>query len=208
MSRSAYKVYVAVRDDYGVADMFRSHGHNIVGRMSDADVVVFTGGGDLNPGLYGENCTHSYPGSNARDKAEVAAYDEALDLNKFKFGICRGGQLLNVLNGGRLWQHIEGGHGRHHPILDLKTQREVITSSVHHQQFRPTQAAELIATCNLSTRKFAEHDQWVRGVSDYDDIDVEACWYKDTKSLCVQGHPEFGPNEFTEYCFELIERYI
>lgn len=188
-----------------IMGMFAERGFEIVNNLSDADILCLSGGADIDPILYGETTMAGTWASPKRDEYEKACFDEAVARGLFVFGICRGGQLANVLNGGKLWQHFEG-HGSRHPMVDLKTGREIITSSIHHQMFRPTPEAEIVATCNEATFKVAEHDKWEAKSGTKDD-DVEVCWYPKTRSLCIQGHPEVGPDQFTDYCFELFERY-
>lgn len=188
-----------------VVHMFRERGFTIVDRIENADTLVLTGGADIEPRLYGEMALPATWSSPERDKTETEAFNYAVANGLFIFGICRGGQLANVLNGGKLWQHIEG-HGSRHPVIDLETGRQVIVSSIHHQMFRPAPDAVIVATCNEATLKVAQHDKWEAGKGEPDD-DVEVCWYPKTRSLCIQGHPEVGPTGFTDYCFELFERY-
>lgn len=191
---------------YGsIVAMFQSKGFTVVEDVDNADVLALAGGADINPRLYGETPLAGTWFSEDRDAAEIDAYNRAVAKGAFIFGICRGGQLANVLNGGRLWQHIEG-HPSSHSIVDLKTGTSIMASSIHHQMFRPGPDAEIVATCNHATFKVAEHDQWTSKADSVDD-DVEVCWYPKTRSLCIQGHPEVGPTGFTDYCFDLMKRY-
>jgi putative glutamine amidotransferase len=81
-----------------------------VGRL---DGLILTGGGDIDPGRYGEEAhprTHRV--SEPRDAAEMELLGTALDAALPVLGICRGMQLLNVARGGTLCQHLpeEAGH--------------------------------------------------------------------------------------------------
>ncbi len=69
--------------------------------------LVLTGGGDIDPALYGEKRhekVHSI--SAARDATEVALIKEAQERGTPVFAICRGIQILNVALGGTLVQDI------------------------------------------------------------------------------------------------------
>jgi putative glutamine amidotransferase len=78
------------------------------------DAVVFTGGSDLDPALYGEQSHAETVGVvRKRDDAELALLRAALDRDMPVLGICRGIQVLNVGLGGDLEQHLEGH--RHDP---------------------------------------------------------------------------------------------
>lgn len=72
-----------------------------------ADGLLLTGGGDINPALYGETPHESYQASEeGRDEFEVALVRAAVDAGLPIFAICRGMQLLNVALGGTLVQDI------------------------------------------------------------------------------------------------------
>ena len=69
--------------------------------------LLMTGGHDVSPSLYKEpqkeNCGVS---CNDRDLLESALYAAALAQDKPVLGICRGIQLINVLQGGTLYQDL------------------------------------------------------------------------------------------------------
>jgi gamma-glutamyl-gamma-aminobutyrate hydrolase PuuD len=78
------------------------------------DGVVFTGGSDIDPELYGaEAQTETLGVVRMRDDAELALLKAALDRDMPVLGICRGIQVLNVGMGGDLDQHFDGH--RHDP---------------------------------------------------------------------------------------------
>lgn len=78
------------------------------------DGVIFTGGSDLDPELYGAEAEPETLGVvRMRDDAELALLRAALDRDMPVLGICRGIQVLNVGMGGDLDQHLEGH--RHDP---------------------------------------------------------------------------------------------
>lgn len=72
------------------------------------DGLVFTGGPDVDPALYGEEklpaCKLVLP---ARDEMELTLLRLALAADKPLLGICRGIQVLNVALGGTLWQDLD-----------------------------------------------------------------------------------------------------
>ena len=80
------------------------------------DGIIFSGGGDLDPGLYEAD---PHPETDApraaRDAAELAMLKAALDRDMPVLAICRGSQVLNVARGGDLVQHLpeEVGHEQH-----------------------------------------------------------------------------------------------
>jgi GMP synthase-like glutamine amidotransferase len=189
-----------------VEDMFRARGFTITHNQDEADVLCLTGGADIDPHLYAEAPLSGTWFNRNRDDQEVACYKRAVELGQFIFAICRGAQLSCALNGGRLWQHIEG-HEYIHPIREIATGRVLQTTSIHHQMMRPTPDAEIIAVCNEATLKIAQFDQWHAG-QDAPEDEVEVCYFPKSRALCIQGHPEVADKEFVDWCFELMENRI
>jgi putative glutamine amidotransferase len=69
--------------------------------------VMLTGGGDVDPALYGEKPHPTYvPADPGRDAFEMALARAAIDGNLPLLAICRGMQVLNVAQGGSLVQDI------------------------------------------------------------------------------------------------------
>src|SRR5580658_6931586 len=84
--------------------------------------LLLTGGGDVDPALYGEIASpETEPPDPERDAVEAALIDEALARDLPLLGICRGMQLLNVHRGGSLIQHLPtaGRHVRRTPDRSL-----------------------------------------------------------------------------------------
>ena len=82
------------------------------------DAVVFTGGADLDPALYDQPVHEQTTGLRPdRDAAEVPLMRAALDRDLPLLGICRGMQVLSVVSGGALEQHLPDvvGHEGHRP---------------------------------------------------------------------------------------------
>ena len=90
--------------------------NNLEGTVSAADVeeilnhvdgVIFSGGPDIHPGLFGEElmdcCGALAP---ERDALEIPLMQKAIEMNKPVLGVCRGFQVLNVATGGTLYQDI------------------------------------------------------------------------------------------------------
>jgi putative glutamine amidotransferase len=86
--------------------------------LARLDAVVFAGGADLDPGLYGEEPHPETVGLRPeRDAAEVPLMKAALENDVPLLGICRGMQVLSVVRGGSLVQHLPDvvGHEKHRP---------------------------------------------------------------------------------------------
>jgi gamma-glutamyl-gamma-aminobutyrate hydrolase PuuD len=75
--------------------------------LAGMDGLVLAGGADVDPSLYGQEPHPSVYGSNiSLDRFEMALAESALERDAPILAICRGHQLLNVLLGGTLDQHI------------------------------------------------------------------------------------------------------
>lgn len=181
--------------------------------LEEADCVVWTGGEDINPALYAEkNVASSF--NPIRDRQDLAAIK--LSKDKFKVGICRGAQLLNCIpNEGTLWQDVDHHGGCNHEIHDYMTNKNYTVNSVHHQAMRMNEKTGiLVSYCQLSTEKISYSDEWHKdnqvkngGVLEMNDLDAEVVWYPETKSLCVQSHPEFQERNTTQYFYDLMDRF-
>jgi gamma-glutamyl-gamma-aminobutyrate hydrolase PuuD len=69
--------------------------------------IIFSGGSDLDPELYGQETHRETSGVVAdRDRAELALLEAALARDMPVLAICRGSQVLNVARGGDLVQHL------------------------------------------------------------------------------------------------------
>ena len=82
------------------------------------DGLVIIGGLDVDPSLYGAVPDPSLGRIDpSRDASEVALLSEALACDLPVLAICRGLQLLNVVLGGTLFQHLPDviGHDEHQP---------------------------------------------------------------------------------------------
>jgi len=118
------------------------------------DGLIFSGGSDLDPALYGQE-PHPETGGIVpeRDSGELALLKAALERDMPVLAICRGSQVLNVVLGGDLVQHVPdvipgdthkqtpGVFAEHEVGIEIGTQLdelvggEVIVKSHHHQGF-------------------------------------------------------------------------
>ena len=89
--------------------------------VADLDGLIVSGGGDVDPSRYG---AAMHPATGApdaeRDSWELALLDCALKAGLPLLAICRGMQVLNVVRGGTLHQHLPHvvGHEEHSGIAD------------------------------------------------------------------------------------------
>ena len=198
------KTVCIINGNYQYAEMFLKNGYKGIHDPHQADLVCFTGGEDVTPSFYKQTAiagTHFNP---ARDAKEQTIF-EALDTAQVCVGICRGGQFLNVMNGGSMWQDVDS-HGQSHFVHDFETKKEYWCSSTHHQMMRHSQDGEVVGADNRAKIK---RDCWnTISRTDILHTDEEVIWYPKTKSLCFQPHPEFNMVEpCRRYFFELLERF-
>lgn len=190
------KVYV-VGGDSAVVKMFINAGFLTITQLDTArnegfDLLCFTGGEDVSPYLYGEENSASYP-NEARDELEVAIYQEFID--KPKVGICRGGQLMNVLNGGKMIQDIKGHGWGLYTIINNNEESPLtfVTKEDHHQG--------MVLPDNWYEKAWPLY--W-----DSRDGNLEVVYYHKRRDLCFQAHPEWGHNETKKLFFDLIKQYL
>jgi putative glutamine amidotransferase len=86
--------------------------------LARLDGLILSGGGDIDPASYGAARDPACgPANPDRDNAEFELARQALDRALPVLGICRGLQVINVVLGGTLIQHLPDvvGHDGHSP---------------------------------------------------------------------------------------------
>jgi putative glutamine amidotransferase len=89
--------------------------------VRNVDGLLLTGGGDVDPAIYGEETHPSVTGAEpGRDEFELSLCREASAADLPLFAICRGVQVLNVARGGSLVQDIPSqiAHAGPHAVSD------------------------------------------------------------------------------------------
>ncbi|WP_235401617.1 gamma-glutamyl-gamma-aminobutyrate hydrolase family protein [Rubrobacter aplysinae] len=93
------------------------------------DAVIITGGaGDLDPALYGqEPHPEAGPVQEERDAYELSLARAARQRGDLTLGVCRGMQMLNVVYGGSVEQHLPDvlGHEGHRVTRGIFSDHEV-----------------------------------------------------------------------------------
>ncbi len=193
-----------------IANMVREAGHDLtIDPGDDFDCALLSGGPDVDPRIYGEE---PIPGTSPdfRRSLKEVAFLTGRAAALPKVGICYGGQLLNCISGGRMWQDVTGHAIQGTHIIKTGAGILLEASSTHHQMMRPGAGAVVLATARQSTSKVAQNEKWLLegdGKNDWDDAEV--IWYKDTSSLCFQPHPEYKSGEGCRgYFFGLVNTYI
>lgn len=204
----------AVRDNGGIPFMIPVMGgeEDLDTLLGFCDGLLFPGGDDVDPALYGEDPSPFLGNINrSMDSFWIRAEKLAEERNMPVLGICRGMQLINVARGGSLYQDIsllEGTRQMHtqqqnrdYPIhrvaihgdsrlKGILEKEEIYTNTLHHQCVRK-EGKDLIVTA------------WAG------DKVPEAMESADGRLILVQWHPEELTNsvpEMNELFKDLVER--
>lgn len=162
----------------------------VVPTLKQSDLVLFTGGEDVNPKYYGEPKHPRTYINTGRDKYEKLIFTLAKKQNKKILGICRGSQFVCVMSGGRLVQDQSNPH-RNHEINSDKYGTFVI-SSTHHQAQFPFNMKKWDYNVIAWTQGISDHHQDGYKQELNPEKECEIVHYKNTNALGIQGHPEFA----------------
>ena len=169
---------------------------SVVGRV---DGLLLTGGGDIDPALYGAAAHATFEAAEpGRDAFEIALVRAALAADKPVLAICRGMQVLSVAFGGDLVQDIpsEVNGALHHDV------REPRYAIAHEVWVSPTSRLAALMKDDLedgeSCQVNSRHHQAVRHAGDGLEVTATApdgvieAVERPTARFClgVQWHPE------------------
>lgn len=162
------------------------------------NLVLFTGGEDVDPSLYNHTSLSLCQSNLSRDVYEAEIFAHALNHKIKMAGICRGLQFLNVMNGGTMIHHLSGHGGTHHD-METFTGEKIRVNSLHHQMVVPGSGSVVIGWCpiRLSGEYYGNNDLKVK----WPGPEIEAVYYPSTGCVGVQYHPEIMPIESMGYKF-------
>jgi gamma-glutamyl-gamma-aminobutyrate hydrolase PuuD len=153
--------------------------------LEKANFIVFTGGADVDPRLYADKPIQETSFNEQRDKAESIVYQKYHKSKSF-IGICRGFQLLHVLNGGYLRQHVDNHTSGTHTVFF--NGREYTTNSVHHQMLISSGRTQIIGRAQKAT--YFKSSENKKHPIPMDDLDPEI-GIINGRHFGVQFHPEW-----------------
>lgn len=78
-----------------------------IGELSACQALIFPGGGDITPKLFGEPNLGSHNIDTELDLLQLQIFQFALQQKLPILGICKGMQLINVALGGTITQHLD-----------------------------------------------------------------------------------------------------
>jgi gamma-glutamyl-gamma-aminobutyrate hydrolase PuuD len=206
------KYVLVIGDGPGYYQPFRRFGRfsNDQGLFSTPEnisLVVFTGGADISPSLYGHRpCALTFC-SPKRDVYELLAYRRAF-RNKLPIaGICRGAQFLCAMAGGTLFQHVDG-HANGGHTMRTWDGREVHVTSTHHQMQNPPGNAQVLAWSDprRSNVFLADNGDEVEPP----EYEYECVHYPNINAVGMQYHPEMMGEKTVGFRLaeELVDQFL
>lgn len=167
----------------------KSLGYELADSFSDLAFILFTGGPDINPTLYGEI---KHPSvlfiDEKRDEIEVEVFERALSNKIPMVGICRGAQMLCVLHEEKLIQNVCGHRNGTHKVTLTENGKSFFVTSTHHQMMSPKTKGKILAYSNPISHLYSYNIK--KSVSSIGKYEPEAIRWDHSKSLAIQWHPE------------------
>lgn len=163
------------------------------------DGLVLMGGSDVSPTSYGETpLREDWGGDRVRDGYEIDLYRAFVAHGKPVLGVCRGAQLINVAQGGTLFQDIgtQVQGALNHRNWDIYAENCHATSIVAGSGLaRLYPATPLVKTNSVHHQavKKLGRDLVVEAWSEPDRIVEALRWTGPSYVFAVQWHPEFHP---------------
>ncbi len=157
-----------------------------LGRLASCDALLFPGGGDIAPELFGETNHSSQNIDIELDIIQLRIFQAALAQGLPILGICKGMQLINVALGGTLTQHLSTAHFHTSPNADLYHETFVSSDSFLHDLYGKvflTNSRHHQSVFKLGNK--LTPIQWCSA-----DYCVEALVHDTLPILGVQWHPE------------------
>lgn len=160
------------------------------------DALLLPGGGDIDPHRYGQKPDpRVYNIDPEQDRLDFRTAQYALDHGLPIMGICRGMQLLNVLYGGTLIQHLPASAVKHSLQLEGEVKTLVAAFTPHEVKIAPD--SRLAGTLGHSVLSASAHHQAIDRLGEGLDIvawaadgTIEAVEDPQRNVIGVQWHPE------------------
>lgn len=218
MKKKTLKVYI-VGGSWGSGYARFLSNHEIVQNIQEADLVILTGGSDVDPSFYGAKKHHTTYSQPSRDREEIAEI-EKVRPDQLVYGACRGSQFSCVLNGGLLIQNVSDhaigmGHGiaateEAHEYSAVSQEVYEITSTHHQMQYPynlPESDYTILFTSFPARSRYYEGDKIDPApILEHGEPEI-VLYHKEghPRFLAVQGHPEMIPESAVS---KMIENLI
>lgn len=185
------KFSLAYGSDPKTVEMFTRKNWELVDQ-ENANVIVFTGGTDINPSIYGASDSQNNHYDNERDRQEREIYKK-YSRNKRFIGICRGFQFLSCMSGGWLAQDADGHRGKPHNIyyhVEIGAGANSIVNSFHHQIVLAHEEIYPLAVAEEATYMQSEDGRYAPQAGRHLEIEMG---FTAGRHYGVQFHPEWCP---------------
>lgn len=211
---------------YQIASSYNYDLHILTGVQTNADTsraiikgvdgVIFAGGEDFDPALYGSNSynlVESY--SIDQDRSDLELLGLAIEEGKPILGICRGMQLINIYYGGSLYEDLQSQYGTSISHRDGKDK-----FSYHMVNFNENSSLYEKPNGDTSRQVNSMHHEAIRNLADglnstatSDDGLIEAIEnpYYDNFLMGVQWHLEYNNgdlDDLTRIIFDEFNRFL
>lgn len=207
------KIKVYVIGDNNYANWLPNY--ELVSSLEECDLVIFTGGEDVDTSLYGEPRNSTTYSNLHRDLVEREYWKKAVESNKYIMGICRGSQFSCVMNGGKLVQNQPNPLYRHNMITN--DGRNIYVTSTHHQAQFPYGLQKEDYKLIGWTKDLLDYHEDGNHKEMNPEFECEIVYYPKTKCLAIQSHPEMVfhnyehnavDKEYIDYVRELLNKLI
>lgn len=123
-----------------------------------------------------------------RDKMEIEIYKACRKHNIKMVGICRGLQFLNVMAGGKLWQHLNNHTPVLHEVYTPTAATTITVNSYHHQMVElPSGSIPILWAQPKIASFYFDH---MCKIHQEVEKEIEAAVYPEINAFGVQYHPE------------------
>jgi putative glutamine amidotransferase len=158
--------------------------------LTGIDGLLLTGGGDVDPGQYGQlRSTETGGVDTGRDEWEIALVRQALELAMPVLGVCRGCQVLNVAFAGTLTQHLPSRSLLPHLVLERESLAHAVEIAPSTQLFT-LEGKIQIATNSVHHQAIDTIGEGLRATAWAEDGSIEAIEHLSRPMIGVQWHPE------------------
>ena len=146
--------------------------------ISKHDLVIFSGGEDIDPKIYGGDDKLSYGINRVRDKIETEIFKRCLEVGAKMIGVCRGHQLILALHGAKLIQDIKPPHPSYHELF-------------YHDDFYKKLVGENVNSLHHQGVHVNNLPENFKLIASFDDV-IEVAISENC--FTIQSHPEFSGN--------------
>lgn len=168
-------------------------------------LVVFTGGADVTPSIYGHERSKLTYNNEMRDYHEKHIFMTALEFGIPMSGICRGMQWLNCMAGGFMVQHLDGHNLAGNHYAHRYDGEDIKVNSLHHQMCVPPEDAYVLAAS--ATQRSGRYILGNKKKKFTAPVEVESAYFPNIHAFGVQWHPEgYGcPKEAVAFWEEHVD---